>query len=229
MTPRRDPRLLIAGALLTGLPFLFGLLLVTGPILPAVSHLDESWQRWAAGSFDGGFGYRLAMVLNIFGRPEGKLVAVGITITLLVLRRWWAVAFYWTGIALAALASQGLKNLVDRARPEGTMVLVDHGSLPSGHVVQAASLVVMLAALLPASARRYWLIFGGCYTVAMMWSRTYLRAHWLTDTIAGLSAGVGVGLLCCWAFAPLLRPSRSPGSSADPHLSSRSADAVRPR
>lgn len=229
MTVRRDPRQLIVGALLTSLPFLFGALLTSDPVRVAVQDLDSVWTRWAAGSVDGGLAYQLAMVLNFFGRPEGKLVAVAITIGLLLLRRWWAAAFLWTGVALAALVSQSLKNLVDRARPDGTMVVVDHGSLPSGHVIQAASMVVMLAALLPVRARRYWLIFGGCWTLAMMWSRTYLSAHWLTDTVAGLSAGVGVGLLCCWAFAPVLRPSRSPDSSGHPHLSSRSAGAGRPR
>jgi membrane-associated phospholipid phosphatase len=232
VTARRDPRLLIVGALLIGLPFLFGLLLIAGADQPAhhaALRLDDAWQRWSAGSTDGGLPYRIAIVLNLFGRPEGKLVAGGITITLLVLRKWWAVAFYWTGIGLAAGVSQGLKHLVDRERPAGILVVADHGSLPSGHVIQAASLVVMIAALLPAAGRRHWLIFGVGCTLAMMWSRTYLRAHWLTDTIAGLSAGVGVGLLCCWAFAPLLRPSRSPDSSADPRLASTSAGADRPR
>jgi undecaprenyl-diphosphatase len=229
MTDRRDPRLLTVGVLLTSLPFLFGAALASGWFRAAVQDLDAVWARQVAGSVDGGFAYQLAMVLNFFGRPEGKLVAVGVTIVLLVLRRWWAVAFYWTGIALAALVSQSLKNLVDRVRPEGTLVAVDHGSLPSGHVIQAASMVVMLAVLMPARARRYWLIFGACWTLAMMWSRAYLSAHWLTDTVAGLSAGVGVGLLCCWAFAPVLRPSRSPGSSDHPHPSSRSTGAGRPR
>lgn len=236
MTAPRDPRLLITGLALVALPFLFGLLLLTTSAdglateaHSAVLRLDDAWQRWAAGSTDGGLPYRMAIVLNFFGRPEGKLVAAGITIALLALRKWWAVAFYWTGIALAAGVSQGLKHLVDRERPAGILVIADHGSLPSGHVIQAASLVVLVAALLPAAGRRYWLIFGACYTLAMMWSRTYLHAHWLTDTLAGLSAGVGVGLLCCWAFAPLLRPSRSPDSSADPFPASMSAGAARPR
>jgi membrane-associated phospholipid phosphatase len=231
MSARRDHRLLIAGALLTALPFVFGLLLAHGPAgaAHAVQVLDGDWQRWAGATGEQGPAHRLALVLNFFGTPPGKVLALALTVPLLVLRRWWAALYFWTGIALAATVSQGVKNLVDRPRPAGTLVPVDHGSLPSGHVIQAAGMVVLLAALLPARVRRWWLLSGGLYTLAMMWSRTYLRAHWLTDTVAGLSAGVGVGLLCWWAFTPVLRPSRSPDSSPDPRPASRSAGAARPR
>jgi len=41
-------------------------------------------------------------------------------------------------------------------------------------------------------------IAGAVYTVAMMVSRTYLGAHWLTDTIGGLLLGAGV-VIVLWA------------------------------
>ena len=40
-----------------------------------------------------------------------------------------------------------------------------------------------------------WLPYlGGLYVLAMMWSRTYLHVHWLTDTIAGALLGVAAAL-----------------------------------
>lgn len=38
----------------------------------------------------------------------------------------------------------------------------------------------------------------------MMWSRTWLHAHWLTDTVAGAAAGAGTGLVAWWLCAPAL-------------------------
>ncbi|MGA7206960.1 MAG: phosphatase PAP2 family protein, partial [Specibacter sp.] len=48
---------------------------------------------------------------------------------------------------------------------------------------------------------KLWMwISGAILSVAMMYSRTYLGAHWLSDTIAGALLGVGVTLLL-WAAA----------------------------
>jgi membrane-associated phospholipid phosphatase len=35
-------------------------------------------------------------------------------------------------------------------------------------------------------------------------TRTYLRAHWLTDTFEGVAVGSGFALVLCWFFTPLL-------------------------
>ncbi|MFI8389536.1 hypothetical protein [Streptomyces sp. NPDC085540] len=45
---------------------------------------------------------------------------------------------------------------------------------------------------------------GGSYVLAMMGSRTWLHAQWLSDTVAGALVGVGTCLVLWRAFAPLL-------------------------
>ena len=46
------------------------------------------------------------------------------------------------------------------------------------------------------------------YTLLMAFSRTYLGAHWLTDTLGGALAGAGVALLLWAALAVPLERER---------------------
>jgi membrane-associated phospholipid phosphatase len=41
-----------------------------------------------------------------------------------------------------------------------------------------------------------------------MCCRTYLRAHWLTDTFEGVAVGAGIALVLWWFFTPLLARDR---------------------
>jgi membrane-associated phospholipid phosphatase len=62
-------------------------------------------------------------------------------------------------------------------------------------VANAATMAVALAILM----QRTWVWAAGVvYVVAMMLSRTYLGAHWLSDTVGGLLVGAAVAVLL-WA------------------------------
>ena len=92
---------------------------------------------------------------------------------------------------------QLLKALFDRPRPEEILIVSDFGSFPSGHVTNAATIVVSLAILIG----RTWVWYVGVvYVVLMALSRTYLGAHWVTDTIGGALLGAGVAVI---VWAPL--------------------------
>ena len=102
----------------------------------------------------------------------------------------------------SALTVQLLKGLVGRPRPEDILVTADFGSFPSGHSANAATLVVCLGIVV----RRVWLwAAGAAYVILMMLSRTYLGAHWVSDTVGGLLLGVAIALI---VWAPLARKLR---------------------
>ncbi|WP_329274650.1 phosphatase PAP2 family protein [Streptomyces sp. NBC_00691] len=201
----RRPGVLAAGLLLLGSAALPAFVVRTDPANPPFQGLDDQWLSWMGGPHDGPYAV-LAAVLNWFGGPLGIVVPLALLLLLLLRGRWVSVGFL-LGVYLAGnlLVVQGLKYLVDRPRPANPLVRVDHGSFPSGHAAGAALLVVLVGVLLvPAARRRAWWLGGVVFTSAMMWSRTWLHAHWLTDTAAGAAAGAGAGLLAWWLCAPAL-------------------------
>ncbi|WP_369232721.1 phosphatase PAP2 family protein [Streptomyces sp. R21] len=212
------------GLACTALAAGLGLALRNPSARSAIQRADHHWLVWMGGPHDGVYATSAA-VLNWFGGPLGVVVPLALLLFLLMQRRWWSTAYLVTAYLLGDMAVvQLLKHLVDRPRPAHPLVRVDHGSFPSGHAAGAALLVVVVGAVLvPAARRRSWWLIGGGFTLAMMWSRTWLHAHWLSDTIAGASIGAGAALLLWGAFAPLLAGEDASGRLA------RNQDGVRRR
>lgn len=219
---RRSPAPPRSGVLALGALFLLvtaalAAAVLARPARPAFQSLDDIWLRWMGGPHDGPYA-AVAAVLNWFGGPLGAVVPVGLLIFLAVQRRWPSlVCLLTTYVVGNMVVVQCLKFWVDRPRPDNPLVRVDHGSFPSGHVAGTALLVVVVGALfVPAERRRTWWAAGVVFTVAMMWSRTWLHAHWLSDTLAGATTGAGAALLLWWAFTPLLSRERDSRGAATP-------------
>ncbi len=206
----RSRGVLTAGLLLLGAAVLPALVVRSDVADPPFQGLDDRWLTWMGGPHEG-ICQAAATALDLFGGPVGALLPLSLLVVLLVRRHWVAAGFLLAAhLGGNMLLIQGLKHLVDRPRPAHPLVRVDHGSFPSGHAATAALLVVLLGVILvPAARRRAWWIGGTAFTLAMMWSRTWLHAHWLSDTVAGAAAGAGVGLLAWWLFNPALARERA--------------------
>ena len=160
--------------------------------------IDRSWLAWIDRFHSPPLDVA-ALLLNYlgFGLTASLLIPALIVGVLLLARRYWAVGFYLAATMLTGGAVQVLKNLFARTRPQDILVSVDFGSFPSGHVANAAVMAAIFVLLFP----RWWVwALGAGYTLAMMVSRTYLGAHWLTDTIGALLLGTGVAVV---VWAPL--------------------------
>ncbi|HEY9310137.1 MAG TPA: phosphatase PAP2 family protein [Microbacterium sp.] len=131
------------------------------------------------------------------------VVPIGGAIALIVLRRPWAAAYFLAAEAVSAAGVQVLKHTFGRVRPEDILVLSDYGSYPSGHVANAATIAVAAVVIFP----RLWVgIVGAVWVLLMAFSRTYLHAHWLSDTLGGAMIGAGTALLVAGVFAlPMAR------------------------
>lgn len=132
-------------------------------------------------------------------------VPVATILVLVFVKRRWAALYYAVAALLSVVLVQVLKAVFDRPRPEGILVVADLGSFPSGHVANAATIAVSLALIFG----RTWVWFAGvAYIMAMALSRTYLGAHWLSDTVGGAMVGTGMAVIVWAPFASRLIQER---------------------
>jgi len=168
-----------------------------------VDWLDEEWMEEIL-ELRGPVGESISRVFDFLGGGWFAIlvVPIGVGIAFVFARRPWSALDFVLASAFAALLCQLLKVLFGRARPEEILLPLENGSFPSGHTTNAAVVAVSLGLLL----QRTWVwVVGMLYIVAMAISRTYLGAHWITDTVGGALLGAGVALLVWCVMQPKLR------------------------
>lgn len=138
-----------------------------------------------------------ATMLDVLGRAFITWpLRIGVAVLLGIRRRWILLGF-WIGTALVSEVSIGLfKNAYGRPRPTGSLVETTGASFPSGHSVVGTTIAVSLVIVLfaPGPHRRIWEVRAGLFALVMAMSRVYLRAHWLTDVLAGVLLGAATAL-----------------------------------
>lgn len=139
----------------------------------------------------------IAQTLNVLG---GGVVTIPLRIAvsawLIVKTRWRALAAWLLTWGVAELTLSAAKGFFHRGRPLDSLVDTVGFSFPSGHAVAgAATAAALVLVLLPAGrARRRWELAAVGFAFVMALSRVYLRAHWLSDVVAGVLLGAGVAL-----------------------------------
>ncbi len=216
---RRTTGKLVAGIALLTIVVVQALLIAPNPGNPWVQEFDDSMHRAIGVGPDSavytGF---IPMFFQHLGQLPGMVALfLVLPIVLIIVGRWRTALFVLAAqLAGPGLVSQTLKNTVNRPRPAaneaeglfGPLFMVDHGSFPSGHATSAGLLAIIVIALIP-TAHRGWRIaagvVGALIAVGMIWQRTLINAHWMSDAVVGSMAGIGVGLILWWAFEPWLR------------------------
>lgn len=115
--------------------------------------------------------------------------------SVVVWRRHRVLALWLPAIAVATSATLALaKWAIDKPRP----TLRDYG-FPSGHVFGATVFVIVAVYLLwcldaPRRSQRAARVVGAVFITAVGYSRIFVNAHWLSDVVGGLVAGVAFAL-----------------------------------
>ncbi|MEI6238080.1 MAG: bifunctional DedA family/phosphatase PAP2 family protein [bacterium] len=139
---------------------------------------------------------------------DTKMVAVVslfVVAYLLLKKKWQVLTFYIFTLGGGAGIGLALKHVVARIRPENALVSLSDFSFPSGHSIAAGIFFGCLAYLVYISKWKkgakntvYSVLFALMLLVPL--TRVYLRVHWLSDVIAGLSFGLFWLTLCMLIF-----------------------------
>lgn len=154
---------------------------------------DVTISLWIQG-IDSSFFTQLMEAVSFIGRA----VAVGITIALLAFgllffRRIQEAFFIVILPAIAGLANELAKALIDRPRPEGTLAM-GVNSFPSGHTTYATVICGCIFFLAPRVlkwplAARLIQVLSVLFIALMGVSRIFLEAHWPSDVLGSLILG----------------------------------------
>jgi undecaprenyl-diphosphatase len=187
--------LFVSGGLLAG-AVVVGTLVVVPATRPAVQAVDDAVWRWA-GEVQNDPATAVAEALSVLGSAAVNWPLRIAAMLLIAWRRHW---LRLAAFALAVLSSELLigpvKAAVDRPRPPGALLETTAASFPSGHAIAGAVTAVGLVLVLahPGPSRWRWEVRAVVFSAVMAFSRVYLRAHWLSDTVAGALLGAGLAL-----------------------------------
>jgi undecaprenyl-diphosphatase len=191
-----------------------------GPSSRSIQRVDQSVLsfmlrvRWKPATW-------LGLAFNVLG---AAIVTTPVRILaglyLILRRRWWLLWTLLLTVASSEAFSTLSKHAYDRARPPDSLVHTTGASFPSGHAVATASTAVALVIVLvePGGRLRWW-IGATVLTLLMATSRAYLRAHWLSDAVAGTLLGAACGMdsvLAIQAIHDRFLQRRRPAEEGEP-------------
>jgi membrane-associated phospholipid phosphatase len=234
---RMDPAVATGLALTAAVAMIIGGGLVIGLLAYLVrgnatlASIDSSAAQWGNDHATVTSTRLLTWVTDLGNWPIAPLIAVPILIYELRRRPNRSLLLFIVLVfAGDKLVTNGIKDLIDRARPTLNPIAETLGpSFPSGHSSTAASFYAALALILARGrgARTRALLAGaaGGIAVAVASSRVLLDVHWLSDVVAGVLLGWAWFALCAIAFGGRRLHFAEPAEQAlsDPPASGASA------
>jgi undecaprenyl-diphosphatase len=163
---------------------------------PAVQGIDDTVWR-SAGTVRNGPTTAIAIGLSWLGSAWVNWpLRVAAMILLAWRRHWLRLAAFGLAVLTSEVLIGTLKAAIDRPRPPDSLIATSAAAFPSGHAIASAVTAVGLVLVLapPGRARWRWEVYAVVFTSVMALSRVYLRAHWLSDTVAGAFLGAGLAL-----------------------------------
>ena len=224
---RSRRRSVVVSLVLVAIAATLTVIMLVDPVDPWVQPFDDWWYRWIAAHRTPWL-TRVAEVLAVVGSAWVTFpLRLAIAALLAIRRRWTQLSAFVAAIVVSELCIGPLKAIVDRPRPPSSLVDLTTPSFPSGHAIAAAVTAFgIVVALLPRGRRRLvWIGVASFLAASMAWSRTYLAAHWATDTIAGICIGVAAALLCEVGFESTRTVIAEHMTSADPMTADPIGDA----
>jgi membrane-associated phospholipid phosphatase len=187
--------LLVSGGLLAGATGI-GVLVTLPATADAVQAVDDAVWRFA-GAIRNRPTTVVAVGLSWLGSAWVNWPLRVLALVLLAWRtHWLRLASFGLAVITSELFIGPVKAWIDRPRPPGSLITTSAASFPSGHAIAAAVTAVGLVLVLaePGPARWRWEVRAVVFASVMALSRVYLRAHWLSDTVAGALLGGGLAL-----------------------------------
>ena len=162
----------------------------------AVQNFDDRVWRLAV-EWENGFFVGLAKTLDFLGSAWVVTPLIFGVAVFLGLRRQWERFWFWAAaMVVSQLLIGPIKALYERERPPLPLVETSGFSFPSGHAVAGSAVAVSLVIVLVRAGpkRRNLEVLAALFALLMATSRVYLRAHWLTDVVAGAALGIAVAI-----------------------------------
>ncbi|MES2447276.1 MAG: phosphatase PAP2 family protein [Bacteroidota bacterium] len=142
--------------------------------------------------------------ISFFGELPWSLIMVLIVASIFFIAKFRREAYFIISILSSGLVILGIKNIINRPRPtEFYIRLVEINrfqSFPSGHVMSYilffGFIIILMKNLksIPNSIRQTVTYISLFLMLLIPFSRVYLGAHWLSDTIGGFI----LGLICLY-------------------------------
>jgi undecaprenyl-diphosphatase len=154
---------------------------------------DVTISLWIQG-IDSPFFTQLMEAVSFFGRAISVSITIALLAASLLLFRRIQEAFFIVILpAIAGLANELAKALIDRPRPEGTFD-IGINSFPSGHTTYATVICGCIFFLAPRVlkwpvAARLIQVLSVLFVGLMGISRVFLEAHWPSDVLGSLILG----------------------------------------